>query len=165
MTSKALSAALAFLTAVSTLPAFAQFTPRHIYNENADAKAEIRDALATAAREHKRVILDFGGDWCGDCQVLDIYFHRSPNDALLNANYVLVDIDIGRMDRNVDIATKYAVPLSRGVPALAVLDDRGRLLYSQKAGEFEKMRQMNPESVTQFLEKWKAPGHDNDGLY
>ncbi|HVT98727.1 MAG TPA: thioredoxin family protein [Acidobacteriaceae bacterium] len=164
MTSKAPRALLALLAALS-LPAFAQFTPRHIYNENADAHAEIREAVATATRQHKHIILDFGGNWCGDCQVLDIYFHRSPNDALLKSSYVLVDIDIGRMDKNVDVAQKYDVPLKRGVPALAVLDSHGHLLYSQKQGEFESMRRMNPESVTQFLEKWKAPGHDNDGLY
>jgi thioredoxin 1 len=154
MTTKAL---LALFAAVSVAPAFAQFTPRHIYDENANAKAEIREAVATATREHKNVILDFGGNWCGDCQVLDIYFHRAPNDALLGANYVLVDIDIGRMDKNVDVADKYEVPLKKGVPALAVLDEHGHLLYSQKTGEFEKMRQMDPNSVTTFLEKWK-PG-------
>jgi thiol:disulfide interchange protein len=163
MISKTTRAALALLAVVSVVPAFAQFTPRHIYNENADASAEIRDALATAARDHKRVILDFGGNWCGDCQVLDIYFHRAPNDALLNANYVLVDIDIGRMDKNVDVAEKYDVPLQRGVPALAVLDSNGRLLYSQKTGEFESMRHMNPDSVTEFLEKWKAGAHSSQG--
>jgi len=158
MTSKALCAAFAFIAGVSVSTAFAQFSPRHIYNENADAKAEIREAVATASRQHKHIILDFGGDWCGDCQVLDIYFHRAPNDALLSANYVLVDIDIGRLDKNVDVAEKYGVPLKKGVPALAVLDSHGRLLYSQKTGEFEKMRRMNPDSVTQFLEKWKTGG-------
>ena len=129
---------------------------RYIYNENADAHAEVRDALARAAREHKRVILDFGGNWCGDCQVLDIYFHREPNAALLADNYILVDIDIGHMDKNVDIAQHYDVPLQKGVPALAVLAANGRLLYSQTNGEFEKMRHMDPNSVTDFLERWKA---------
>jgi thioredoxin 1 len=129
---------------------------RYIYNENADAHAEVRDALARAAQERKRIILDFGGNWCGDCQVLDIYFHREPNAALLADNFILVDIDIGHMDKNVDIAQRYNVPLQKGVPALAVLDAHGRLLYSQTNGEFEKMRRMDPDSVTEFLDHWKA---------
>jgi thioredoxin 1 len=133
----------------------AQF--RQIYNESADAHSEIREALARAAAEHKRVLLDFGGNWCGDCKVLDIYFHQQPNVDLLAHNFVLVDIDIGHMDKNVDVAQKYDVPLHRGVPALAVLDAHGRLLYSQKNGEFEAMRRMDPESVTSFLEHWKRP--------
>ena len=130
---------------------------RQIYNESADAHTEIHDALARASAEHKRVLLDFGGNWCGDCKVLDIYFHQQPNADLLAHNFVLVDIDIGHMDKNVDVAQKYDVPLKRGVPALAVLDSHGRLLYSQKNGEFEAMRRMDPESVTNFLEHWKRP--------
>ena len=146
---------LAVLAAIfAATGAFGQ--ARYIYNENADAHAEVRDALARAAREHKRILLDFGGNWCGDCQVLDIYFHREPNAALLADNYILVDIDIGRMDKNVDIAQRYNVPLQKGVPALAVLDANGRLLYSQTNGEFERMRSMDPNSVTAFLEHWKA---------
>ncbi|MGC2638420.1 MAG: thioredoxin family protein [Acidobacteriaceae bacterium] len=136
--------------------AFSQM--RNIYDENADAHAQVRDALAQAAREHKRVILDFGGNWCGDCQVLNIYFHREPNAALLADHYVLVDIDIGHMDKNLDLARQYDVPLNKGVPALAVLSAHGRLIYSQTNGEFEAMRRMDPGSVTQFLERWKAAG-------
>lgn len=150
---RVLVVSLGVLLSAGTL--LAQF--RQIYNESADAHAEIRDALARAAAEHKRVLLDFGGNWCGDCKVLDIYFHQQPNVDLLAHNFVLVDIDIGRMDKNVDVAQKYDVPLQRGVPALAVLDAHGRLLYSQKNGEFEAMRRMDPASVTQFLEHWKRP--------
>ncbi len=128
---------------------------RVIYNESADPHADIQQALATAAKEHKRVIVDFGGNWCGDCQVLDIYFHDQTNLGLLESNYVLVHVDIGHMDKNTDVAQKYGVPLAKGVPALAVLDAHGRVLYSQKNGEFEAMRRMDEASVTEFLTKWK----------
>ncbi|HEX5236482.1 MAG TPA: thioredoxin family protein [Silvibacterium sp.] len=133
--------------------AFAQ--SRNIYSATANAHADIAKAIRTAAKEHKRVLLDFGGNWCGDCQVLNIYFHQAPNQAILDKSYVLVDIDIGHMDKNVDVAQKYDVPLKKGVPALAVLDPHGHLLYSQKNGEFEAMRHMDSESVTEFLNKWK----------
>ncbi|HEV2647134.1 MAG TPA: thioredoxin family protein [Acidobacteriaceae bacterium] len=130
-------------------------TSKHIYSETANPKADIAAALTKARREHKRVILDFGGDWCGDCQVLDIYFHQAPNADLLQRNFVLVHVWIGQMDKNIDIAAKYGVPINKGVPALAVLAPEGKVLYSQATGEFNDMRHMNPESVTQFLKKWK----------
>jgi thiol:disulfide interchange protein len=144
------------LSILSGSCAFSQM--RNIYDESADAHAQLRDALARAAREHKRVLLDFGGNWCGDCHVLNIYFHREPNAALLADNYILVDIDIGHMDKNLDIARQYDVPLGKGVPALAVVNAHGRLLYSQTNGEFEAMRRMDPGSVTQFLKRWKPAG-------
>ena len=148
-------ALLAGVLAAAGLAASAFAGTKVIYPEFVDAHAEIQQALTTAAKEHKRVILDFGGNWCGDCQVLDIYFHDDKNLNLLQSNFVLVHIDIGHMDRNTDIAQKYGVPLDKGVPALAVLSDRGKVLYSQRNGEFEAMRRMDEASVTEFLNKWK----------
>ena len=143
---------VAALLAVAGLASSAQ---RHIYPEPSQAKADIDAALKTAAASHKRVLLDFGGDWCGDCQVLDIYFHNPENRPILESNFVLVHINIGHMDENTDIADRYHVPLDRGVPALAVLSEQGKLLYSQKSGEFERMRSMQSNSVTSFLVQWK----------
>jgi thiol:disulfide interchange protein len=126
-----------------------------IYPPPEQASADIAAALKSAAASHKRVILDFGGNWCTDCHVLDLYFHDATNRPLLTANYVLVHINIGHMDANVDITKHYRVPLNKGVPAIAVLNARGKLLYSQKSGEFEAMRHMQSGSVTDFLVRWK----------
>jgi thiol:disulfide interchange protein len=142
--------------AASAAPASVPMVAKHIYSETANPKADIAAALAQARLEHKRVIVDFGGDWCGDCQVLDIYFHQSPNAELLAKSYVLVHVWIGHMDANLDVPAKYGVPVSKGVPALAVLSPSGQTLYSQRNGEFEKMRAMDPASVTDFLNKWKS---------
>jgi len=128
---------------------------REIYPAPAQAKADLAAALKTAAATHKRILLDFGGNWCGDCQVLDLYFHDPKNLPILEANFVLVHINIGTMDANLDIAKSYDVPLDKGVPALAVLTEKGGLLYSQKNGQFESMRHMESSSVTQFLVQWK----------
>ena len=128
---------------------------REIYPDPSQAKTDLAAALRTAASEHKRVLLDFGGNWCPDCQVLDLYFHDSVNRPLLEANFVLVHVNIGREDANLDIAQQYGVPISKGVPALAVLSDKGVLLYSQKGGEFEAMRRMQTSDVTKFLTEWK----------
>jgi thiol:disulfide interchange protein len=145
----ALAAVLAFAAGA------ARSAGREIYPDPAQAKADLAAALKTAAATHKRVLLDFGGNWCGDCQVLDLYFHDAKNRPILEANFVLVDINIGHMDANLDIAARYQVPLNKGVPALAVLSEKGTLLYSQKGGEFEDMRNMESSALTSFLVQWK----------
>jgi hypothetical protein len=68
---------------------------------------------------------------------------------------VLVDVNIGEYDRNLDLARKYGIPLSKGVPALVVLDGAGRVLYAQRNAEFENMRVQDASAVTSFLQKWK----------
>ena len=137
-------------------PAVPVMVPKHIYSDTANPKADIAAGLAKARREHKRVILDFGGDWCPDCQVLDIYFHQAPNADLLDKHFVLVHVWIGQMDKNIDLAAKYGVPIAKGVPALAVLAADGKVLYSQQTGQFNDMRHMESKSVTEFLNKWKS---------
>jgi thiol:disulfide interchange protein len=128
---------------------------RDIYPDPAEAKPDLAAALKTAARTHRRILLDFGGNWCGDCQVLDIYFHNADNRPILDANYVLVRVNVGEYDANLDMAAKYEIPLKRGVPAIAVLSEAGKLLYSQKQGDFAPMRRMDPSAVTRFLVQWK----------
>jgi thiol:disulfide interchange protein len=132
--------------------------PHEIYPDPAQAQADLKAALVRAAAEHKRVIVDFGGNWCGDCIVLDSYFHEARNRAILDAGFVLVHVNIGHMDANLGLAERFQVPLNRGVPALAVLSENGTLLYSQKNGEFEAMRSMEIGSVTAFLVKWTPSG-------
>jgi thiol:disulfide interchange protein len=125
----------------------------HIYPEITTAEADIRAAVAEAHRTHKRVIVDFGGDWCPDCQVLNIYFHQSPNSQLVDKYFVRVNVNVGRMDANTDIASRYGVPL-KGVPALAVLDGNGKAVVAQNR-EFADMRHLDSASLTAFLQQWK----------
>ena len=128
---------------------------RDIYPANVDAKAEIAEAVTNAAKTHRRVILVFGGNWCYDCHVLDAAFHSPEIEPTLNKNFVVVHVNIGEFDKNLDIADKYGVPLQRGVPASAVLGSDGKVLFSQKHGEFEAARSMATEDVLAFLNKWK----------
>ncbi len=130
-----------------------------IYPDPAHARADLSAALKTAAATHKRILLDFGGNWCGDCQVLDIYFHNPANKPILDANFVLIHINIGMKDANLALAKRYGVPIDKGVPALAVLSDSGTLLYSQKTGQFAPMRTMESSAVTRFLVQWKPARH------
>jgi len=128
---------------------------KDLYPDNADARAEIKEAEEKAARQHKRVLLVFGANWCYDCHVLDLAFHR-PDFASVIDGYEVVHVDIGPDGKkNNDVAAEFQVPLDRGVPALAVVDGDGKLLMSQKNGEFENARAMTPEALLEFLNKWK----------
>jgi thiol:disulfide interchange protein len=127
---------------------------KQIY-QNVDANQEIAEAVHTASASHKRVLLVFGGNWCFDCHVLDEAFHSPEIAPTLDKSFVVAHIDIGQMDKNLDVAKKYDIPVERGVPAIAVLDSDGKLLFSQKRGEFEAARSMAPEDILAFLNKWK----------
>jgi thioredoxin 1 len=126
-----------------------------LYRTDADAAADIKSALAIASRKHKRVLLDFGGNWCIDCHVLERAFQQPRIAPLLEENFVVVRVDVGQYDRNLDLAKKYRVDLRKGVPSLAVLNARGAVLYS--TADFERARMLSEDDVISFLQKWKPP--------
>ncbi len=128
----------------------------HIYPAT-DARSEIQQALADAAKKHERIIVIFGADWCYDCHVLDAAFHRPDLQAALRGNFEVVHVDVGEGDKNQDLMQEYRVPMKKGIPALAVLDSDGKLLYSQQNGEFENARALGPDDLLRFLNKWKPP--------
>lgn len=128
----------------------------NLYDKNADAKADIAEAVSKAKKDRERVLLVFGANWCYDCHVLDKAFHQSDVAALLQKNFQVVHVDIGDDGKkNNDVAAEYQVPLGKGIPAIAVLDSDGKLLYAQKNGEWESARALDPDDVIAFLEKWK----------
>lgn len=129
----------------------------HLYDTSADAKVEIKHALIEATKDHQRVILVFGGNWCYDCHVLDQAFHQPDVAPLVEKHFRVVHIDIGDDGKkNSDLAAEYKVPLDKGVPALALLDSDGKLLFSQTNGEWESARTLDPDEVIGFLNKWTA---------
>src|SRR5262249_45892839 len=87
----------ALLAAMTTAVAFAAGP---IYPETSRAEADVKAALAEAAKSKRRVLVDFGGNWCGDCKVLDAHLRKPENAAVLESRYVLVHVNVG--DKGID---------------------------------------------------------------
>ena len=128
-----------------------------LYPAAADAKKEIAGALKQAVAENKRVILVFGANWCYDCHVLDRALHEGAAGKIVKESYLLVHVDIGEVNRNLDLVDKYKTTLDKGVPTVVLLDGRGNVLYSSTLGEFEAARTMMKKDLVAFLKHWK-PG-------
>ncbi len=126
-----------------------------IYDEKADAHREVAAAISKAEATQRNVVLVFGANWCGDCRALDAQMHKPELAAIIEKNYVIVDVNLGRYDRNLDVAEQYHVPIKQGIPALAVLSSRGALLYAMDQGQFADARHMSYESIKAFFEQWK----------
>jgi hypothetical protein len=134
---------------------------KDLYPASSDAKSEIAEAIHSATAARKRILVVFGANWCYDCHVLEEAFHSPEISPTMESSFEVVHVDIGKMDKNLDVAKQFDVPLDRGVPALAVLESDGKLLFSQKRGEFEAARSMAPEDILDFLNKWKPATRKN----
>ena len=124
---------------------------RKPYNENADAKAEVQAALAAAKAEKKAALIVFGGNWCGDCKVLDMEMHQGDLAKLVNDKLVVVKVDVGRFDRNLDVVNRYGKILKKGVPSVALLRADGSVAYQTDGGELADARKMGRDGIARFF--------------
>ncbi len=126
------------------------------YNETADAKLEIRQALTQAAPAKTPVIMVFGANWCGDCKMLDAAMKNGASAPLLSRDFKIVKVNVGRFDKNLEVAKSYGVPLDKGIPAVAILSTKNEVLYATREGELADARKMGDKGIYEFFKKVTA---------
>ncbi|AOD16190.1 thioredoxin family protein [Xanthomonas fragariae] len=122
------------------------------YDEHADASAQLRHALAAAKKAHKPTLVIFGANWCHDCRALDTSLHTAKNAPLISKSFVVVKVDVGNFDHNLDISQRYGDPIQKGIPAAVVVSPAGKLLYTTRAGELANARKMSDDGIYQFFD-------------
>jgi thioredoxin len=135
--------------------ALAKAASQPIYDEQADARRDIAAAISRASSTGRNVVLIFGANWCPDCHALDAQMHKPDLARLIAHDFVVVKIDVGRYDKNMDLEKKYGMPINKGIPAIAVLDPHGKLMDAQIQGQFANARAMPYQDFAEFFRKWK----------
>jgi thioredoxin-related protein len=137
-----------------------------VYDEQADARQQIDAAVGEARRDNKRVLVVFGGNWCGWCVKLHKLFDENADiGQLLLYEYATAWIDVDRLEKHADLAKQYSKLIDdHGVPYLAVLAADGTVLGTQDSGELEDGDQHDPEKVLAFLKNWAVAPPDAEKL-
>jgi protein disulfide-isomerase len=120
------------------------------YDEKADAKAQLTQALTTAQQSGKKVLVVFGANWCKDCRELDKALH-GKSQSLIDSKFVVVKVNVGQFDTNLDLANTYGNPIKKGIPAAVLLGSDNKVLYSTKAGELADARSMGDNGIYDFF--------------
>lgn len=121
-----------------------------IYDEKADGKVLIEKALTSAKRENRRVLIQWGGNWCHWCVLLHKKFQSDPELAkTLRYEYDVVHID----SKNTDLMKSYDANPKAGVPFLTVLDADGKVVTNSETDGFEaKVDGQNGHDAKKLLE-------------
>jgi thioredoxin-related protein len=134
-----------------------------IYDKTADARDQLAKAVERAKHDDKRVLLMFGGDWCGWCHKLHDLFRTNREVAMiLSDDYVLVTIDLESPNatplllRCKEALSKDELQKGVGYPFLAVLDADGKVVTAQRTDPLEEGDHHDPKKVADFLNKWKV---------
>ena len=116
------------------------------YDESADAHAAIQQALQEAQTQKKKVLVIFGANWCKDCLELNKSM-QGQSAALIAGKFVVVKVDVGQFDKNMDLSAGYGNPTKKGIPAAVVLQADNSVLYATKGGELSNARRMSEQGV------------------
>jgi thiol:disulfide interchange protein len=150
----AASAPRVALDSIANLPV----VERNPYDEAAtpaQADAAVNAAFARAAKNHKLVFIDLGGNWCGDCVVLANIMLLPEMKPFMAAHYEVVSIDTGRNDKNLQIPKRFGTDLSGGVPTVLIVKPDGKTLVNAgHIAALEDARHMTPQAVADWLAQW-----------
>lgn len=142
------------------------------YDEKVEGRELVDAALAKAKASNKRVLIQWGGNWCSWCHVMHRMLKTDPKvkqKLLYEYELVLVDIGSWKEPRNADLAEKYGAKFADdGVPYLTVLSADGEVIVNQES-EFFELKQAaqpgddnwvqahDPEKMLKFLTTHQAP--------
>jgi thiol:disulfide interchange protein len=123
------------------------------YDGAAVPATQLANAVAKAKAENKRVLVQFGGNWCAFCQALDELVERDPTLKALHNNYVAIHIDAANAE---DMNQRYGKPFDYGFPVLLVFDGDGKHLHTQPSTAFQLPTAIghDPAGVAAFLKTW-----------
>ncbi|OHX14215.1 thiol reductase thioredoxin [Chromobacterium sphagni] len=142
-----------FLILLSLLLSTAALAAPKPYDENADAKAELRQTLQAARQNHLPVLLILGANWCEDCRALDTALKSGKSAELISRAFKVVKVDVGNFDHNLDIDAAYGHPIAKGIPAAVVLSPDNQVIYATRAGELADARRMSETGIYEFFER------------
>lgn len=108
---------------------------RRVYDEKADANALFAAAKDRASREHKRMLVILGGNWCQWCLALDdLLSQDSEIRGYLEQRFVVLKLD---GDAAAELDEAWGRPTRLGVPVLVFLEADGKLAHVQDSASLE----------------------------
>jgi hypothetical protein len=130
-----------------------------------DPGAAIATAVRKAALDDIRVLVNWGtNDDRGRAFAKALTSAEVRATRFNGTEYKVVNVDVGKLDRHVDLAARYGAVLQPDhLPALTVLDDTGKAIAQASASEFRSGKsptQFDSARIAAFFKRHQAPAPD-----
>ncbi len=106
------------------------------FDPKANATREVDAVLLEAKATGKKPIIVLGTNACHDSRGLALKFATPPLDRIIADNFLVVWIDVGLKDRNLEIANRFGVDKIVGTPTVLVVSPEGAVLNADTAAEW-----------------------------
>ena len=125
------------------------------YDESANANAAVDAAFARAKKNGKRVLIDLGGNWCGDCIVLANIMQLPQMKPFLASHFEMVTVDVGRFNKNLQIPARFGITSRlEGVPSVIIAEPDGTFVNQGRIAALADARHMTPQAIADWLAQW-----------
>lgn len=121
------------------------------YTVSANATADVDAAFDRASQNDKRVLLVMGANWCHDSRALAGWLATERFEALVEAKYELVFVNVGMPQtgdgHNLEIAQRFGVEELPGTPNLLVLTAEGDLVNADTATTWRNSASRDEDAI------------------
>ena len=121
------------------------------YDDSIDARAMLTDARQQALQSGKFLKITFGANWCIECRTL--YYNLKSDEVrnFTNGVFHFAHVDVGKFNRNREIAEELGVDLSRGIPVAIFFDPAGEKIGTTNDGQLEPARFYTSRQILKFV--------------
>lgn len=121
------------------------------YDENADARAAVNSGRGKALRDRRFLMVTFGANWCQDCRTLHSHLKSREVTDYTGKVFHFVNVNIGKFNKNADIATDLGVKLTRGIPVAIFFNPEGQIIGTTNEGQLEPTRRYSSKQILKFM--------------
>lgn len=115
---------------------------------DAELDAAIEAAVARAAENNTKVLLEFGAEWCPDCREVARLGHLEPAAGELAQRYEHLHINVGRFDRHRNWLERFGIDR---IATLVILDAQGTLVTQTTLEPLTGNTPLSAESYAAWL--------------
>lgn len=132
-----------------------------LYHPEANAMAEIEEAVTTAKVGGKHIILKIGGNWCVWCYRFHDFCEADEEiKTIVEDNFVTVHVNYSKENKNEELMKKYSFPNRFGFPVFVILDSNGNYLHVQNSAYLESGKGYDKTKVLSFFKGWTPAALD-----
>lgn len=113
-----------------------------------ELREQVQQALARARDSNKKVLLEFLADWCEDCREVIRVSSGGPAAEVLARDYEVVYVEVGRLDRHVELIRRYRV---ERIATLVILDAQGERVAQTTLEPLSNHRPLSSEALAGWL--------------
>ncbi len=124
-----------------------------IFDRNGDFESQLEQALGEARMTGKRILVEFGGDWCAWSGKMHRVLESLKFKALLQQKFIFLRCYAGE-DGECAFPDYLEFPEFSSIPYFVLLNEHGEIIARQRSEPFEFFRWYKKYQIYSFLERW-----------